>query len=75
MVQVALQDDGTWADQQSVPWSDGTTSDIDPAFAGDSVLFSSIRGDRADVQVWSVPRAADGTYGRARTAGRGRRRR
>ena len=63
VVQVSLQDDGTWADQQPVPWSDGTTSDIDPTFAGDVVLFSSIRAGRPDVQVWSVPRGADGTYG------------
>ena len=63
MVQVSLQDDGTWADQQPVPWSDGTTSDIDPTFVGDAVLFSSIRAGRPDVQVWSVPRRADGTYG------------
>ncbi len=63
VVQVTLQDDGSWGDQQPVPWSDGTTSDIDPSFAGNAVLFSSIRGGRSDVQVWSVPRAADGTWG------------
>lgn len=63
VVQVSLQPDGSWGDQQPVPWSDGTTSDIDPWFTGDAVLFSSIRGGRPDVQVWSVPRTADGGFG------------
>jgi hypothetical protein len=63
VVQVSLQDDGTWGDQQPVPWSDGSTSDIDPVFVDGAVLFSSIRGGRPDVQVWSVPLAADGAFG------------
>ena len=63
VVQVTRQDDGSWGEQQPVPWSDGSTADLDPVFTGDAVLFSSIRGGRADVQVWSVPRAADGTFG------------
>ncbi len=63
VVRVTLQDDGSWGDQQPVPWSDGSTSDIDPVFVDGAVLFSSIRGGRPDVQVWSVPLAADGAFG------------
>jgi Tol biopolymer transport system component len=65
--EVTRQPDGSWADPVEVPFVDDTSADIDPFYGPDgTVWFSSIRpvdgAARTDVDVWTVQRAADGTW-------------
>lgn len=61
--------DGTWGAASEVPFVGPETSDLDPFYSADGsqVLFSSIRPvdgvARPDVEIWSVERRPDGSWG------------
>ena len=60
-IYVSSLEDGAWSKPTVAPFS-GQHPDMDPAFSADGkrLYFSSIRGERGDVDLWMVAREGEG---------------